>query len=379
MRRQHATEKPLGRGIMNQPEQRSRVPLQDHRGDTLLHTAVKVNANGENLSLHYLEAELEEADAKRPPRRGKRALAEESDSEHSKVTYKKKLKVGGKIALGTKDYRYRKDRNDSDLYSKSSARYSPPPKSTSFDNLPALFERRRAHTSTSDSEKSPKRWKARRNMGFGGYGREMEELSPEEGDDDEDENIHRGNSSGLSSVPTSPAGTRRSSLSKPWESDYEDDELQDTDIEEGAEDMEKQIPAAMRKRTLSKGKEKAMMNKDKDKPTRLNNSTVPLPRILPNGIQSSIDRLRAIRGESPGKRPQKSETPPRDAQDSDLEIDLKMELEKALQAGLEELSSGDESAEEPEVEEYGSFMEESASGRSTKDHVRTPGAASSPT
>ncbi|KAG4436714.1 hypothetical protein IFR05_007797 [Cadophora sp. M221] len=194
----------------------------------------------------------------------------------------------------------------------------------------------------------------------------------------EEENIHRGNSSGLSSVPTSPVGTRRSLLSKPWESEipgYEDDELQDTDIEEGAEDMEKQILDAMRKRTLSKGKEKAMMNKDK--PTRLNNSTVPLPRLLPNGIQSSIDRLRAIRGESPGKRPRKSETPPRDAQDSDLEMDLEMELEKALQADLDSSSSGDESAEEPEVEEYGSFMEESASGRSTKDHVRTPGAASS--
>ena len=56
----------------------------------------------------------------------------------------------------------------------SPARYSPPPKRTTFDKWTALGEkRRRAHTGTSESEKSPELWKARRNvvgLGFTGFG-----------------------------------------------------------------------------------------------------------------------------------------------------------------------------------------------------------------
>lgn len=53
-----------------------------------------------------------------------------------------------------------------------SPRYSPPPKRTSFDKWSALGERRRAYTGTSESEKSPDLWKARRNvgLGFSGFG-----------------------------------------------------------------------------------------------------------------------------------------------------------------------------------------------------------------
>lgn len=51
-------------------------------------------------------------------------------------------------------------------------RYSPPSKRTTFDKWSALGERRRAYTGTSDSEKSPELWKARRNvgLGFSGFG-----------------------------------------------------------------------------------------------------------------------------------------------------------------------------------------------------------------
>jgi serine/threonine protein kinase len=51
-------------------------------------------------------------------------------------------------------------------------RYSPPPKRTTFDKWSALGERRRAYTGTSESEKSPELWKARRNVGLGftGFG-----------------------------------------------------------------------------------------------------------------------------------------------------------------------------------------------------------------
>jgi serine/threonine protein kinase len=54
----------------------------------------------------------------------------------------------------------------------SPRRYSPPPKRTTFDKWSALGERRRAYTGTSDSEKSPELWKARRNVGLGftGFG-----------------------------------------------------------------------------------------------------------------------------------------------------------------------------------------------------------------
>jgi len=54
----------------------------------------------------------------------------------------------------------------------SPPRYSPPPKRTTFDKWSALGERRRAYTGTSESEKSPELWKARRNVGLGftGFG-----------------------------------------------------------------------------------------------------------------------------------------------------------------------------------------------------------------
>ncbi len=53
-----------------------------------------------------------------------------------------------------------------------SPRYSPPPKRATGDKWSKLGERRRAYTSTSDSEKSPELWKARRNvgLGFSGFG-----------------------------------------------------------------------------------------------------------------------------------------------------------------------------------------------------------------
>ena len=53
-----------------------------------------------------------------------------------------------------------------------SPRYSPPSKRTTFDKWSALGERRRAYTGTSESEKSPELWKARRNVGLGftGFG-----------------------------------------------------------------------------------------------------------------------------------------------------------------------------------------------------------------
>jgi len=53
-----------------------------------------------------------------------------------------------------------------------SPRYSPPPKRTTGDKWSKLGERRRAYTGTSDSEKSPELWKARRNvgLGFSGFG-----------------------------------------------------------------------------------------------------------------------------------------------------------------------------------------------------------------
>ncbi|KAH6684215.1 kinase-like domain-containing protein [Halenospora varia] len=56
------------------------------------------------------------------------------------------------------------------------ARYSPPSKRTTFDKWSALGERRRAHTGTSESEKSPELWKVRRDygrdvgLGFTGFG-----------------------------------------------------------------------------------------------------------------------------------------------------------------------------------------------------------------
>jgi len=50
-----------------------------------------------------------------------------------------------------------------------SPRYSPPSKRTTFDKWSALGERRRAYTGTSESEKSPELWKARRNIGFSGF------------------------------------------------------------------------------------------------------------------------------------------------------------------------------------------------------------------
>jgi serine/threonine protein kinase len=54
----------------------------------------------------------------------------------------------------------------------SPPRYSPPPKRTTFDKWSALGERRRAYTGTSESEKSPELWKARRSVGLGftGFG-----------------------------------------------------------------------------------------------------------------------------------------------------------------------------------------------------------------
>ncbi|TVY67481.1 Serine/threonine-protein kinase ksp1 [Lachnellula suecica] len=53
-----------------------------------------------------------------------------------------------------------------------SPRYSPPIKRTTFDKWSALGERRRAHTGSSDSEKSPGLFKGRRNVGLGftGFG-----------------------------------------------------------------------------------------------------------------------------------------------------------------------------------------------------------------
>jgi len=51
-----------------------------------------------------------------------------------------------------------------------SPRYSPPSKRTTFDKWSALGERRRAYTGTSESEKSPDPWKARRNVGLGFMG-----------------------------------------------------------------------------------------------------------------------------------------------------------------------------------------------------------------
>jgi len=53
-----------------------------------------------------------------------------------------------------------------------SPRYSPPPKRTTFDKWSALGQRRRAYTGTSESEKSPEPWKARRQigLGFAGFG-----------------------------------------------------------------------------------------------------------------------------------------------------------------------------------------------------------------
>jgi hypothetical protein len=51
-----------------------------------------------------------------------------------------------------------------------SPRYSPPPKRTTFDKWSALGERRRAYTGTSESEKSPELWKARRSVGLGFMG-----------------------------------------------------------------------------------------------------------------------------------------------------------------------------------------------------------------
>ncbi|KUJ11767.1 kinase-like protein [Mollisia scopiformis] len=58
------------------------------------------------------------------------------------------------------------------VVSQFSPRYSPPPKRTTFDKWSALGERRRAYTGTSESEKSPELWKARRNVGLGftGFG-----------------------------------------------------------------------------------------------------------------------------------------------------------------------------------------------------------------
>lgn len=52
------------------------------------------------------------------------------------------------------------------------ARYSPPSKRNPLDKWSALGERRRAYTGTSESEKSPESWKARRNVGLGftGFG-----------------------------------------------------------------------------------------------------------------------------------------------------------------------------------------------------------------
>ena len=52
------------------------------------------------------------------------------------------------------------------------ARYSPPSKRNPTDKWSALGERRRAYTGTSDSEKSPELWKARRKVGLGftGFG-----------------------------------------------------------------------------------------------------------------------------------------------------------------------------------------------------------------
>ena len=54
----------------------------------------------------------------------------------------------------------------------SPPRYSPPPKRTTFDKWSALGERRRAYTGTTESEKSPELWKARRSVGLGftGFG-----------------------------------------------------------------------------------------------------------------------------------------------------------------------------------------------------------------
>jgi serine/threonine protein kinase len=53
-----------------------------------------------------------------------------------------------------------------------SPRYSPPSKRTTFDKWSALGERRRAYTGTSESERSPDLWKARRHVGLGftGFG-----------------------------------------------------------------------------------------------------------------------------------------------------------------------------------------------------------------
>jgi serine/threonine protein kinase len=58
------------------------------------------------------------------------------------------------------------------VVSQDSPRYSPPPKRTTFDKWAALGDRRRAYTGTSESEKSPELWKARRNVGLGftGFG-----------------------------------------------------------------------------------------------------------------------------------------------------------------------------------------------------------------
>jgi serine/threonine protein kinase len=47
------------------------------------------------------------------------------------------------------------------------ARYSPPSRRNNLDKWSALGERRRAYTGTSDSEKSPELWKARRHIGLG--------------------------------------------------------------------------------------------------------------------------------------------------------------------------------------------------------------------
>jgi len=59
------------------------------------------------------------------------------------------------------------------IVQESFGRYSPPSKRTNFDKWTALGERRRrAYTGTSESEKSPDPWKARRNVGLGftGFG-----------------------------------------------------------------------------------------------------------------------------------------------------------------------------------------------------------------
>ncbi|KAG9236606.1 kinase-like domain-containing protein [Amylocarpus encephaloides] len=52
------------------------------------------------------------------------------------------------------------------------ARYSPPSKRTTFDKWSALGERRRAHTGTSESERTPELWRKQKNVGLGftGFG-----------------------------------------------------------------------------------------------------------------------------------------------------------------------------------------------------------------